>query len=130
MTQTHLSQTDSTLRTSSKSVGSYIRLHVQTLLLTPHSSTHRPSSFVFFPFGIGHRSCIGKHFALVTKRLLTLMSQCLWYVSLQMEAKMILARLTQTFTLSLPPDYELVKIQRATIQPKGTVPCTLKLNSN
>ncbi|XP_064406607.1 cholesterol 24-hydroxylase-like [Halichondria panicea] len=68
----------------------------------------QPSSFVFFPFGLGHRSCIGKHFAL-------------------MEAKMILARLIQTYQVTLPSGYQLVRVQRTTMQPQDTVNCTIQL---
>ena len=45
----------------------------------------------------------------------------------QMEAKMILARLIQTFKLTLPPDYKLVVVQRGTLQPKDDVPCAVEL---
>ncbi|XP_064388742.1 cholesterol 24-hydroxylase-like [Halichondria panicea] len=68
----------------------------------------QPSSFVYFPFGLGHRACIGKHFAM-------------------MEAKMILARLIQTFKLTLPENYKLVVVSRGTLQPKDDVPCKVEL---
>ncbi|KAL5489561.1 hypothetical protein EMCRGX_G018670 [Ephydatia muelleri] len=42
----------------------------------------KPGPFVYFPFSVGHRSCIGRHFAMI-------------------EAKVILARLLQTFKLTL-----------------------------
>eukprot|EP00731_Ephydatia_muelleri_P028804 Em0020g448a len=67
----------------------------------------RPGPFVYFPFGLSHRSCIGRHFAMV-------------------EAKVILARLLQTFKVTLPPSYKLVVEQKTTQQPKGDVPCTLR----
>ena len=40
---------------------------------------------------------------------------------------MILARLIQTFKLTLPPDYKLVVVQRGTLQAKGDVPCKVEL---
>ena len=43
----------------------------------------------------------------------------------QIEAKVILARLLQTFKVTLPPSYKLVAEQLATQQPKGNVACTL-----
>ena len=46
---------------------------------------------------------------------------------MQMEAKLILARLVQSFRFTLPPDYKLVMAQRLTIQPKDDVPCTVTL---
>ncbi|KAL5473722.1 hypothetical protein EMCRGX_G028256 [Ephydatia muelleri] len=66
----------------------------------------RPGPFVYFPFSVGHRSCIGRHFAMI-------------------EAKLILARLLQTFKVTLPPSYKLVVEQKASQQPKGDVLCTL-----
>ena len=44
-----------------------------------------------------------------------------------MEAKLILARLVQTFRFTLPPNYKLVVAQRITTQPKDNVPCTVTL---
>eukprot|EP00731_Ephydatia_muelleri_P028753 Em0020g397a len=67
----------------------------------------RPGPFVYFPFGLSHRSCIGRHFAMI-------------------EAKVILARLLQTFKVTLPPSYNLVVEQKTTQQPKGDVLCTLQ----
>ncbi|KAL5473738.1 hypothetical protein EMCRGX_G028273 [Ephydatia muelleri] len=67
----------------------------------------RPGPFIYFPFSVGHRSCIGRHFAMI-------------------EAKVILTRLLQTFKVSLPPSYELVVEEFATIRPKGNVACTLQ----
>ncbi|KAL5497028.1 hypothetical protein EMCRGX_G013421 [Ephydatia muelleri] len=71
----------------------------------------KPSPFVYFPFGVGHRSCIGKHFAMI-------------------EAKIILARLFQTFKVSLPLGYKVEVMEKGTRQPKGDVPCTLQCRSN
>ncbi|KAL5497025.1 hypothetical protein EMCRGX_G013418 [Ephydatia muelleri] len=70
----------------------------------------KPSPFVYFPFGVGHRSCIGKHFAMI-------------------EAKIILARLFQTFKVSLPLGYKVEVMEKGTRQPKGDVPCTLQCRS-
>lgn len=43
-----------------------------------------------------------------------------------MNAKVLLSRLFQTFKISLPENYELIVVQRATIQPKDDVHCTLE----
>lgn len=72
-----------------------------------NAENERPDSFVFFPFGSGHRVCIAKYLAM-------------------MEAKMLLSRLIQTYSLNLPEDYELTQIESSTLQPKGKVPCVLK----
>ena len=44
----------------------------------------------------------------------------------QIEAKVILARLLQTFKVTLQPSYKLVVVEPAALQPKGGVPCTLE----
>jgi len=43
-----------------------------------------------------------------------------------MEAKVVLAKLLQMFTISLPDNYKLVAAIRTTTQPKDNVPCTLE----
>ena len=45
---------------------------------------------------------------------------------IQMEAKIVLARLLKRFTFTLPSNYEFVKAARATIQPKDGVMCTVQ----
>ncbi|KAL5471218.1 hypothetical protein EMCRGX_G029311 [Ephydatia muelleri] len=67
----------------------------------------RPGPFVYFPFSVGHRSCIGRHFAMIG-------------------LKITLTRLLKTFRVTLPPSFSLVVEQRITLQPQGVVPCTLR----
>jgi len=43
-----------------------------------------------------------------------------------MEAKVVLAKLLQNFTISLPDNYKLVAAARITMEPKDNVPCTLE----
>lgn len=66
----------------------------------------RPNPCVYFPFGLGHRSCIGKNFAII-------------------EAKIILARLVHNFKITLPPEYEIIICQR-TVNKLKDLPCTLE----
>jgi len=54
------------------------------------------------------------------------MIHCRISCSIQMEAKVLLSKLYQNFTISLPENYKLVPAARATIQPKDNVPCTLE----
>ena len=44
---------------------------------------------------------------------------------LQIEAKIIISRLLQQFTVQLPKDYELHIEQKITLEPKDGVNCTL-----
>ncbi|KAL5471217.1 hypothetical protein EMCRGX_G029309 [Ephydatia muelleri] len=67
----------------------------------------RPGPFVYFPFSVGHRSCIGHHFAMIG-------------------LKITLTRLLKTFRVTLPPSFSLVVEQRITLLPQGGVPCTLR----
>jgi len=45
-----------------------------------------------------------------------------------MEMKTALARIIQTFTIKFPDGYKVKTIQRATLQPKDDLLCTLTLN--
>ena len=45
----------------------HVCTHYHCLLHThTHTHTHSPSPYVYIPFGIGHRTCIGKVFAMVS----------------------------------------------------------------
>ena len=52
---------------------------------------------------------------------------CLISCSMQMEAKVVLSKLFQNYTISLPDNYKLVAAARTTTQPKGSVLCTLEV---
>ena len=58
------------------------------------------------------------------------MIDCWMSYCIQMEAKVVLSKLLQNFTISLPEDYKLVPVARATTQPKDNVPCTLECRKN
>jgi len=45
-----------------------------------------------------------------------------------METKVVLTKLLQNFTISLPDNYKLVPAARSITQPKDNVPCTLKIH--
>eukprot|EP00731_Ephydatia_muelleri_P008733 Em0004g1071a len=91
----------------------------------------KPSPFVYFPFGVGHRSCIGKHLPWSRNVTYPVCMMAPFIVSLtsQIEAKIILARLFQTFKVSLPLGYKVEVMEKGTREPKGDVPCTLQCRS-
>jgi unspecific monooxygenase len=61
---------------------------------------------MFYPFGFGHRSCIGRLFAMV-------------------EAKVILAQLLHNFDIKLSDDYKLELTFSITFRPANAITCTL-----
>ena len=88
----------------------------------------RPSPNVYFPFGIGHRSCIAKHFAMVTLNLINYpvpLCELLYQHTTQMEAKLILLRLVQNFKVTFPDGYKLDLVERISKYPRDDVMCTL-----
>ena len=46
---------------------------------------------------------------------------------LQMEEKIIMSRLLNSFTIHLPSGYVLKVVERTTLKPADKVPCTLEL---
>eukprot|EP00731_Ephydatia_muelleri_P008075 Em0004g413a len=66
----------------------------------------KPSPFIYFPFGVGHRMCIGMHFAMV-------------------EMKLMLCRLIQAYDITLPPNYKLIVVEQFIRQSHDDITCTL-----
>ncbi len=44
-----------------------------------------------------------------------------------MEAKVVMARLLQTFRFTLPSDYRLISVSRGVLQTHDDIPCTLQV---
>ena len=124
----------------SKSIWSWTET-VLLKLMTPCVGVHcivccmliycSPSPYVYFPFGIGHRSCMGRVFAMVS--CIRLYTHRLHFTVLnptckQMEAKVVMVHLLRTYNLSLPTNYCLkLDAEAVTMQPVGGLPCTLTL---
>ena len=71
-------------------------------------SPTQTQQFLFYPFSLGPRTCIGQTFA-------------------QFEARVLMARLLQEFELTLLPGQNEIKHEeRPTLRPKGGVLCTIK----
>jgi cytochrome P450 len=67
----------------------------------------RRAPYAYFPFGIGHRTCIGNHFALL-------------------EAQLVLATVAQRYCLRLVPGLEIEPQPVATLRPNRAVAMTLQ----
>ena len=85
------------------------------------------SSFVYFPFGVGHRSCIGKHLQ--------------WYdcgnchtLNIQKihvdGGKVLLARLFQTYKAARFLLHKLAQYSQQHCSQDAVVPCRLTLRSS
>ena len=71
-------------------------------------SPTKAQQFLFFPFSLGPRTCIGQTFA-------------------QFEARVLMARLLQEFKLTLSPGQNEIKYEeRVALTPKGGILCTIK----
>lgn len=64
--------------------------------------------YAYIPFSLGRHTCIGMHFA-------------------QIETKLLIARLLQTFKVNLLPGQDLKQIEHMTLRPKNGVKCALSL---
>ncbi|KAK3744358.1 hypothetical protein QZH41_016489 [Actinostola sp. cb2023] len=64
--------------------------------------------YAYFPFSLGSHHCIGMTFA-------------------QVETKLVLARIFQTFKLKLTPGQELKAVEQMTVRPKDGVRVTLEM---
>ena len=49
--------------------------------MVAHYSLHRPSIFKYYPFGIGHRACIGKAFVMVSYIIVFIVYVAIYNVS-------------------------------------------------
>lgn len=67
----------------------------------------RPDPGVYINFGVGPRSCLGRHFAM-------------------MVMKITFAKLMKTYKMTLPEGYKIVAAQRIITQVKDDVPCVLE----
>ena len=77
------------------------------------------------PFGIGHRMCIGKQFAIVSGDITMIFELHGMCFRIQMEVKVMMVHLLRTFHVTLAQDYKLEIGQAITLHPKGGVPCSL-----
>ena len=73
--------------------------------------------------------CIGRVFAMVCghsgSTVDTFHCICV-LLCLQIQAKIVLVRLLQTYTLTLPDDYTIRDGLDVTLHPIGGIPCTIK----
>ncbi|XP_078380469.1 cholesterol 24-hydroxylase-like [Oculina patagonica] len=72
------------------------------------SNHEKVEHYAYIPFSLGRHTCIGIHFA-------------------QIQAKMLIARLLQTFKVQLLPGQDLKQVEHMTLRPKNGVRCTLTL---
>ncbi len=70
-------------------------------------ANNRPDKFLYLPFSVGPRVCIGKMFGLV-------------------EAVLVIATLAQRFRLTLPPGTVVTHECRLTLRPRGRLPMKLE----
>ena len=115
-------------------IHTYIHTHIHTYTHTYiHTHTHihtyihtySPNLYAYFPFGLGYRSCIGRHLAMVkTNHFIVL--KCVKLL-LQIEAKVLLVKLLQAFTITLPNGYKPGVAVRSSIQPKDKIPVIVEL---
>ena len=72
------------------------------------SNHEKVEHYAYIPFSLGRHTCIGIHFA-------------------QIQSKMLIARLLQTFKVKLLPGQDLKQVEHLTLRPKDGVRCTLTL---
>ena len=72
------------------------------------SNQDKVTHYAYIPFSLGRHSCIGMRFV-------------------ELETKVLIARLLQTFKLKLLPGQDLKEVEHMTLRPKNGVQCTITL---
>ena len=88
----------------------------------------RVEPFTYFPFSLGPRSCLGQEFAQVIFKFCDILNQFKFSIfNIQINAKLIIAKIAQNFTIELDDSKTYEAEYISNLRLKNGLFCKLKL---